>query len=140
MSQFNAYHNPKVSFFEGSYAHRLSKLLKYHVPPPLPPGLPAGVVNMVFGVGPRAGEALVTHPDVPLISFTGSTVVGQRIQALSAPYIKRLSLEVGQWRLDLHVYTETNFSLKRHNSPNLCSDTYLSQNSTTSCINCVLYC
>lgn len=49
---------------------------------------------MVFGVGPRAGEALVTHPEVPLISFTGSTVVGQRIQAMSAPYVKRLSLEV----------------------------------------------
>ena len=49
---------------------------------------------MVFGVGPRAGEALVTHPEVPLISFTGSTAVGQRIQALSAPFIKKLSLEV----------------------------------------------
>ena len=49
---------------------------------------------MVFGVGPRAGEALVAHPDVPLISFTGSTAVGSHIQAVSAPFIKHLSLEV----------------------------------------------
>ena len=57
-------------------------------------GLPAGVVNMVYGVGPCAGEALVTHPDVPLISFTGSTTVGKRIQEKTAPFVKRLSLEV----------------------------------------------
>lgn len=57
-------------------------------------GVPAGVVNMVFGIGPRAGEALVKHPNIPLISFTGSTVVGRKIQALSAPFVKRLSLEV----------------------------------------------
>ena len=57
-------------------------------------GVPPGVVNIVFGTGPRAGEALVTHPDVPIISFTGSTLVGKHIQAVSAPYIKKLSLEV----------------------------------------------
>ena len=49
---------------------------------------------MVYGVGPRAGEAIVAHPDVPVISFTGSTVVGQRIQEKTAPFIKKLSLEV----------------------------------------------
>lgn len=49
---------------------------------------------MVFGVGPRAGEALVCHPDVSLISFTGSTAVGERIQRLSAPFCRKLSLEV----------------------------------------------
>ncbi len=57
-------------------------------------GLPPGVVNIIFGTGSHAGEAIVTHPHVPLISFTGSTVVGQRIQAKSAPFVKRLSLEV----------------------------------------------
>ena len=57
--------------------------------------LPPGVVNFVFGCGPTAGEALVTHPDVPLISFTGSTVVGQRITEKSAPFCKKLSLELG---------------------------------------------
>ena len=49
---------------------------------------------MVFGSGPRAGEAIVKHPSIPLISFTGSTAVGRRIQSVSAPFVKRLSLEV----------------------------------------------
>uniref|UniRef100_A0A915K5B9 Aldehyde dehydrogenase domain-containing protein n=1 Tax=Romanomermis culicivorax TaxID=13658 RepID=A0A915K5B9_ROMCU len=58
-------------------------------------GLPPGVVNFVFGTGPKAGEALVTHPNVPLISFTGSTATGQRITEKSAPFYKKLSLEMG---------------------------------------------
>ncbi|XP_075056777.1 2-aminomuconic semialdehyde dehydrogenase [Mixophyes fleayi] len=58
-------------------------------------GLPPGVVNIVFGIGLRAGEALVCHPDVPIISFTGSTVTAQRIIEKSAPYCKKLSLELG---------------------------------------------
>jgi len=58
-------------------------------------GLPAGVVNMVFGTGPRAGNALVTHPNVPLISFTGGTVTGETIMRNSAPFCKKLSLELG---------------------------------------------
>lgn len=49
---------------------------------------------MVYGLGPRAGEALVTHPKVPIISFTGGTVTGVRIAEKAAPYCKRLSLEV----------------------------------------------
>ncbi|XP_065488354.1 2-aminomuconic semialdehyde dehydrogenase isoform X3 [Caloenas nicobarica] len=58
-------------------------------------GVPHGVVNIVFGTGPRAGEALVCHPDVLLISFTGSTMTAQRIMEKSAPHCKRLSLELG---------------------------------------------
>ncbi|PAA63122.1 hypothetical protein BOX15_Mlig011506g2 [Macrostomum lignano] len=58
-------------------------------------GLPAGVVNMVFGRGATAGEALVLHPNVPAVSFTGSTLIGSRIQALTAPMVKKLSLELG---------------------------------------------
>ncbi|XP_041418888.1 2-aminomuconic semialdehyde dehydrogenase [Xenopus laevis] len=58
-------------------------------------GVPPGVVNIVFGTGPRAGEALVCHPDVPIISFTGSTMTAQRIIEKSAPYCKKLSLELG---------------------------------------------
>ncbi|XP_055327726.1 2-aminomuconic semialdehyde dehydrogenase-like [Paramacrobiotus metropolitanus] len=58
-------------------------------------GLPAGVVNVVFGYGGKVGEALVKHPDVPVISFTGSTPIGQRITAVSAPFCKKLSLELG---------------------------------------------
>ncbi|XP_048387780.1 2-aminomuconic semialdehyde dehydrogenase isoform X2 [Stegostoma tigrinum] len=58
-------------------------------------GVPPGVVNIVFGTGPKAGEAIVSHPDVPLISFTGSTVTAQHIREKSAPFCKKLSLELG---------------------------------------------
>ncbi|XP_068197990.1 2-aminomuconic semialdehyde dehydrogenase isoform X1 [Antennarius striatus] len=58
-------------------------------------GVPPGVVNIVFGLGPRAGNALVGHPDVPLISFTGSTATARLITERSAPYCKKLSLELG---------------------------------------------
>lgn len=58
-------------------------------------GFPPGVVNVVFGTGPHAGNALVSHPDVPLISFTGSTATAQVITERSAPYCKKLSLELG---------------------------------------------
>ncbi|CAL4060495.1 unnamed protein product [Meganyctiphanes norvegica] len=58
-------------------------------------GLPDGVVNMVFGNGPNAGEALVVHPDVPIISFTGSTATGKHIALATAPLFKKMSLEMG---------------------------------------------
>ncbi|XP_048842502.1 2-aminomuconic semialdehyde dehydrogenase [Brienomyrus brachyistius] len=58
-------------------------------------GVPPGVVNIVFGTGPGAGDALVSHPEVPLISFTGSTATAQIITERSAPFCKRLSLELG---------------------------------------------
>jgi aminomuconate-semialdehyde/2-hydroxymuconate-6-semialdehyde dehydrogenase len=58
-------------------------------------GLPAGVVNMIFGLGAEAGEPLVKHPKVPLISFTGGTTTGKRLSATAAPLIKKLSLELG---------------------------------------------
>ncbi|XP_028996749.1 2-aminomuconic semialdehyde dehydrogenase [Betta splendens] len=58
-------------------------------------GVPPGVVNLVFGTGAKAGDALVGHPDVPLISFTGSTATARRITERSAPYCKKLSLELG---------------------------------------------
>ncbi|XP_015772461.1 PREDICTED: aldehyde dehydrogenase family 8 member A1-like [Acropora digitifera] len=58
-------------------------------------GLPPGVCNLVFGRGPKAGSAIVQHPDVPLISFTGSTATGQAITQMSAPFFKKLSLELG---------------------------------------------
>ena len=48
----------------------------------------------MFGTGPTAGEALVVHPDVKLISFTGSTPVGSHIQRVTADQVKKLSLEV----------------------------------------------
>jgi len=58
-------------------------------------GLPPGVVNIVAGYGPSAGQPLVEHPDVPVISFTGSTDVGRLVYELAARQIKRVSLEMG---------------------------------------------
>ena len=58
-------------------------------------GLPAGVLNVVFGDGPTVGEAIVTHPDIDMVSFTGSTAVGKRICALAADKVKRVALELG---------------------------------------------
>ncbi len=58
-------------------------------------GLPPGVVNIVHGRGDRAGAALVTHPDVPAISFTGSTGVGKWIGREAGERLKRVSLELG---------------------------------------------
>ena len=57
--------------------------------------LPPGVVNVVTGYGPEAGEPLVAHPDVPVIAFTGSLAVGQRIAGLAGPMMKKLHLELG---------------------------------------------
>ena len=58
-------------------------------------GLPAGVCNMVFGTGMSVGEPLVKHEDVRAVSFTGSTLVGARIQNLTSNGCKKLSLELG---------------------------------------------
>lgn len=58
-------------------------------------GLPPGVFNMVSGYGPVVGEALVTHPDVDMVSFTGSTRAGRRVGALAAETVKRVALELG---------------------------------------------
>jgi aminomuconate-semialdehyde/2-hydroxymuconate-6-semialdehyde dehydrogenase len=58
-------------------------------------GLPAGVLNIVHGTGPNCGEAIVTHPSIKAISFTGSTRAGERIASLAAPKFKKLSLELG---------------------------------------------
>ncbi|HEY1594964.1 MAG TPA: aldehyde dehydrogenase family protein [Thermoleophilaceae bacterium] len=58
-------------------------------------GLPPGVVNLITGTGPEAGEALVTHPDVRKIAFTGSTRTGERIMSLASSGTKRLTLELG---------------------------------------------
>jgi len=58
-------------------------------------GLPAGVVNVVPGTGPGTGEALVTHPLVRKVAFTGSTPTGERVGALAAAGSKRVTLELG---------------------------------------------
>jgi aldehyde dehydrogenase (NAD+) len=58
-------------------------------------GLPAGVFNLVTGVGPVVGEAIAAHPKVDMVSFTGSTRAGKRVMELAADSIKRVSLELG---------------------------------------------
>lgn len=58
-------------------------------------GLPPGVLNVVTGPGPGAGEALVTHPLVRKVAFTGSTPTGERVAALAAKGSKRVTLELG---------------------------------------------
>ncbi|MEY4563248.1 MAG: hypothetical protein RLZZ618_2525 [Pseudomonadota bacterium] len=58
-------------------------------------GLPAGVFNLVSGRGSVVGEAMVVHPEVDMVSFTGSTGAGRRISAQAAQTIKRVALELG---------------------------------------------
>ena len=58
-------------------------------------GLPDGVLNILHGNGPSCGEAIVKHPDIKAISFTGSTRAGEQIASVAAPMFKKLSLELG---------------------------------------------
>jgi betaine-aldehyde dehydrogenase len=58
-------------------------------------GIPPGVVNVVTGHGRVAGEHLIAHPDVSMVSFTGSTAVGQRVMRTAADTVKRVHLELG---------------------------------------------
>jgi betaine-aldehyde dehydrogenase len=58
-------------------------------------GIPDGVVNVVTGRGPDAGEALMAHPDVRMVSFTGSTPVGRRVMEVASATVKRVHLELG---------------------------------------------
>ncbi len=58
-------------------------------------GLPPGVVNLVSGPGSRVGEALASHPEVDMVSFTGSTGAGVRVAQAAAPSVKRVCLELG---------------------------------------------
>ena len=69
-------------------AYLLSKIVKEV-------GLPPGVLNIVHGSGPGAGEGIVLHDDIKAVSFTGGTSTGQRIAAAVAPRFKKLSLELG---------------------------------------------
>jgi aldehyde dehydrogenase (NAD+) len=58
-------------------------------------GVPAGVFNMVSGYGSVVGEAIAAHPDVDMVSFTGSTRAGRRVGALAAETVKRVAMELG---------------------------------------------
>jgi len=69
-------------------AYRLSTLCKAA-------GMPAGVLNIVHGLGPKVGAAITAHPQIPAISFTGGTRTGAEIARVAAPMFKKLSLELG---------------------------------------------
>ncbi|MET8231771.1 aldehyde dehydrogenase family protein [Micromonospora sp. NPDC005298] len=58
-------------------------------------GVPGGVFNVVYGTGATVGEAISAHPDIDMISFTGSTRAGRRISAVAAATVKRVALELG---------------------------------------------
>jgi betaine-aldehyde dehydrogenase len=79
-------------------------------------GLPAGAFQVLPGAGSEIGEALVTHPDVRKISFTGSTPVGSRIMQLAARDIKRVSLELGGKSPNI-VFADADLELAAAKSP-----------------------
>jgi acyl-CoA reductase-like NAD-dependent aldehyde dehydrogenase len=58
-------------------------------------GLPAGVFNLVTGIGPVVGEAIVSHPGIDMVSFTGSTRAGRRVSELAAATVKPVAMELG---------------------------------------------
>lgn len=71
-------------------------------------GLPAGVLNIVHGLGSNIGDALTTHEDVPIVSFTGGTLTGQHIARVAAPMFKKLSLELGGKNPNI-IFEDANF-------------------------------
>ena len=90
-------------------------------------GFPAGVLNVVNGLGPKVGEAIVQHPATKAISFTGSSAVGRRIAGITGPMLKKTSLELGgknatlvfadsDWRKQLDMLVRSAFQ----NSGQIC--------------------
>jgi len=84
-------------------------------------GLPAGVLNILHGTGPSCGAAIVSHPEIKAISFTGSTRAGRDIAATAAPMFKKISLELGgknpniifadcDWEKMMRVTLQSSFS------------------------------
>lgn len=71
-------------------------------------GMPAGVLNIVHGLGGKAGNAIVEHPDVKMISFTGGTNTGEHIARTAAPMFKKLSLELGGKNPNI-IFDDCNF-------------------------------
>jgi aminomuconate-semialdehyde/2-hydroxymuconate-6-semialdehyde dehydrogenase len=71
-------------------------------------GLPKGVLNIVHGLGTKAGAAIVSHPKIPAISFTGGTKTGEWIAKTAAPMFKKLSLELGGKNPNI-VFADCNF-------------------------------
>lgn len=78
-------------------------------------GLPNGVLNIVHGLGPKAGQAIIEHPDIVAISFTGGTVTGKKIAATAAPMFKKLSLELGGKNPNI-IFADCDFEQALHTS------------------------
>ena len=73
-------------------------------------GLPNGVLNIVHGLGNKAGQAITDHPAIPVISFTGGTLTGKRIATAAAPMFKKLSLELGGKNPNI-IFADCDFDL-----------------------------
>ncbi|MBL6657695.1 MAG: aldehyde dehydrogenase [Flavobacteriales bacterium] len=71
-------------------------------------GFPKGVLNIVHGYGHKVGAAITSHPDTPVISFTGGTVTGAKIAEVAAPMFKKLSLELGGKNPNI-IFADANF-------------------------------
>lgn len=71
-------------------------------------GLPPGVLNVVHGLGNKVGQAIVAHPDIAAVSFTGGTQTGRTIAATAGPMFKKLSLELGGKNANI-VFDDCNF-------------------------------
>lgn len=71
-------------------------------------GFPAGVLNIVHGLGSKTGDAISKHPDIRAISFTGSTATGARISSIAAPLFKKLSLEMGGKNANI-IFSDADF-------------------------------
>ena len=71
-------------------------------------GLPAGVLNIVHGLGAKAGAAIVSHPEIKAVSFTGGTKTGRQIASVAAPMFKKLSLELGGKNPNI-IFADCNF-------------------------------
>jgi|SRR5690625_170677 len=71
-------------------------------------GLPPGVLNIVHGLGSKAGQAIVEHPEIKAISFTGGTQTGAHISKIAAPMFKKLSLELGGKNPNL-IFADCNY-------------------------------
>jgi hypothetical protein len=78
-------------------------------------GLPPGVFNLVHGLGGEAGAALVAHPGVKVVSFTGGTATGKIVAAAAAPLFKKISLELGgKVGPPPHTHTHTRARARTH--------------------------
>ena len=93
-------------------------------------GLPPGVFNLVSGLGPVVGEALASHPDVDMISFTGSTRAGRRVTQLAAETVKRVALELGGKSPNV-ILEDANFAMAVPHGVTMC---YLNSGQTCSAL------